>query len=150
LRRRIKFSLQKDELDQRISELDYSTKMLGRLRLSGVLMHEDSIQSSSRTIAKLAAFLQKIQGHAASLHSAISASWAVGCHTEHWTNLYLENRSAPLMREKPRVTFMLDVGVITQSRNSSILWHKAQIDLLEIQGLEDLGNRCVTTLYARR
>jgi hypothetical protein len=54
------------------------------------------------------------------------------------------------MREKPRVTFMLDVGVITQSRNSSILWHKAQIDLLEIQGLEDLGNRCVTTLYARR
>lgn len=146
LRRRIKFSIQKDELDQRISELDNSTKMLSRLRLSGALMHEENVQSSSRTITKLAAFLHKIQGHAASLHSAISSSWALGCHPEHRTNLYLENRSATLTREKPQVTFKLDVGFIRQSTDSSILWHKAQIDLLEIQGPQDISNRCVTTI----
>lgn len=134
-------------MDQRISELDNSTKMLRRLRLSGALLHEENVQSSSRTIAKLTAFLHKIQGHAASLHSAISASWAVGCHTEHRTNLYLENRSAPLMREKPRVTFKLDVGFITQPTDSKILWYKAQIDLLEIQELEGIGNRSANTSH---
>lgn len=51
------------------------------------------------------------------------------------------------MREKPRVTFKLDVGFITQPTDSKILWHKAQIDLLEIQELESIGNRSANTSH---
>lgn len=140
LRGKIKFSMKKEELEQKIAELDKSTIMLERLRLSGSLMHDENINSSSRTITKLAGFLHSIRKHANSLYSAISSGWAAGCHAEHRIRLYLENRSAPLQKERSIITFKLDLAVMSQTLPSKLRWQQTQIDLFEEAEPNDFEN----------
>lgn len=71
-RKRTRFSLRKDELERRISELIRSTDSLRRLRETSASLYDSSTHSSSRTITKLAVFLQGIQKHAQSLYGAIA------------------------------------------------------------------------------
>ena len=108
-RKRIKFSLRKDELERRINELMESTNSLRRLRETSASLYDNSTQSSSRTIAKFAIFLQGIQRHARSLYGAMAQMLAVGCHHEHGTKLYLEGQSAVLQKRSLPVNFKLAI-----------------------------------------
>ena len=128
--RRIKFALKKDELDQKIDNLNKSTKMLSRLRISGDFMHDEDIPvSPSRTTAKLTTFLSKVQKYSSCLYSAISAGWAIGCHSSHRTNLYLADCSAPMLRKKPLVSFQIELGSMAASKARNA-WHYVQVDVL--------------------
>ena len=102
-------------------------------------MHDETT-NSSRTTAKLAGFLQNVRKHANSLYSAISSGWAAGCHAEHRTRLYLENRSAPLQKERSNVTFKLDLAVMSQPPPSEIRWQQTQVNLFEEAEPQDCGN----------
>ncbi|KAL8832344.1 MAG: hypothetical protein Q9170_004914 [Blastenia crenularia] len=106
---KFKFALKKDELDQKISELDASTSMLSRLRVAGGLIQDDDQQpSSSRRIEKLSNFLNKIQSYTSRLYSAIGESCSMSCHPLHRFKLYLEDQSAPLLRKKPQIFFRIE------------------------------------------
>ena len=108
-RKRIKFSLRKDELERRIIELTESTNSLRRLRETSASLYDNATQSSSRTITKLAGSLQGIQRHAESLYGAIAQKLSCGCHHEHGTKFYLESRSAVLQKGSLPIDFNLTI-----------------------------------------
>lgn len=129
--KKFKFALEKKELEQKIADLNASTVMLNRVRSSIDSIHIEGVQSSSsRTIARLANFLAKIRRYTGSLHSAISAGCSTDCHPVHRTNLYLEDRSGPLLKKKPLVTFKIELASIAECATTSD-WHHAQIDILD-------------------
>lgn len=130
-KKRIKFSLKKDELQKRISELIEATNNLRRLREISASLHDNSIQSSSRTIAKFAIFLQRIQRHANSLYRAIAPMLASGCHYEHGTKLYLEAQSAVLQKKPMRIHFNLAMDAPEARTMEGNLRHEIRIDVLE-------------------
>ncbi|KAL8669620.1 MAG: hypothetical protein Q9168_005795 [Polycauliona sp. 1 TL-2023] len=106
---KIKFALKKDELVQKISELNDSTKMLERLRVAGgMLQDDDRPASSSPRLKKLSSFLNKIQKFSGRLYFAIADACNPGCHPLHSFKLYLEDRSAPLLKKNPRVFFRIE------------------------------------------
>lgn len=108
-KKRIKFSLHKDELDRRIKDLIEATNALARLREISALLHENGVQSSSRSSAKFAVFLQRIRRHANSLYGAMAQRLASGCHYEHLTKLYLEGWSEVLQKKPLPIKFKLAV-----------------------------------------
>ena len=130
-RRRIKFSLRKDELERRISELIRSTDSLRRLRETSASLHDNSTQSSSRTITKFALFLQGIQRHAQSLYGAIAQRRAWGCHHEHGAKFYLEGRSAILLKRALPFNFKLAIEALEAGVTEGNLHSEIRIDVLE-------------------
>lgn len=130
-KRRIKFSLRKDELEQRITELIKSTDSLRRLRETSASLYDNSTQSSSRTITKFATFLQRIQRHAESLYGAIAQRLAWECHHEHWANFYLEGRSAILLKGALPLNFKLAIQALEAGVTEGNLRHEIGIDVLE-------------------
>jgi hypothetical protein len=131
-RKRIRFSLKKEDLDRRIKELDNSTERLRRVRDTSVLRQEVTFQSTSRTTAKFTTALHSVRGHATCLYSAISLGYVAGCHPEHEIRLYLEGRSGQMQNirsrsfKKPKVTFTL---AFTPAPEPSTC--KAEIKVLE-------------------
>lgn len=105
LTKKIKFSLQKDDLEKRIRDLNDSTVMLRRIRESSTLKTEVTLQSTSRTITKFTSALSTVQNYAHRLYSAISAGYVMDCHPEHETRLFLQSRSA-LIENKTRASLM--------------------------------------------
>ena len=130
-RKRIKFSLRKDELERRISELIRSTDSLRRLRETSALLYDTSTQSSSRTITKFATFLQVIQRHAQSLYGAIAQRLAWGCHHEHGAKFYLEGRSAMLLKKALPIDFKLAIEALEAGVAEGNLRYEIRIDVLE-------------------
>ena len=132
----IKFSLKKDELDRRITEIIASTNSLKRLRETSASLHDTGIPSSSRTIAKFASFLQRIQRHAYSLYGAIAQRLASGCHHEHGTRFYLEGQSAILQKEPLAINFKLAIEATEAPLMAGNLRHELCIELLEDHAAE--------------
>ena len=130
-RRRIKFGLRKDELEQRIIELIRSTDSLRRLRETSASLYDNSTQSSSKTITKFAIFLQRIQRHAQSLYGAIAQRLAWECHHEHWANFYLEGRSAILLKRAMPLNFKLAIEALEAGVTEGNLRHEVGIDVLD-------------------
>ena len=95
--KKIKFSLKKDELENRIGELNDATTTLRRVRDTSVSRTELTVESTSRMVAKFTAALNVVRDNAHRLYSAISCAYT-SCHPKHETRLYLESRSA-LMRK---------------------------------------------------
>ncbi|KAL6718530.1 hypothetical protein ACLMJK_004622 [Lecanora helva] len=115
---KIKFALNKDEVDRLISELDASTVKMSRFRGLGERLQDEGTPSSSRTVATFATFLRKVQTYSNHLYSAISAGCSINCHPSHTTNIYLEDRSAPLLRKKALkspVTFNIELVSDTET-----------------------------------
>ncbi|KAI4142923.1 MAG: hypothetical protein LQ341_003066 [Variospora aurantia] len=113
---KIKFALKKDELDRMISELDASTSMLSKVHVAGAGMQDDDPQgTSSRTIEKLSTFLNRIQRYSSPLYSAIAGGCSFTCHDLHRFKLYLEDRSAPLLRKKTQISFRVECNPIRNS-----------------------------------
>lgn len=130
-KKRIKFSLGKEELQKRISEFIEATNTLRRLREISASLHDNSVQSSSRTVAKFAVFLQRIQRHANSLYGAIAPRLASGCHYEHGTKLYLEGHSAVLQKKSLPIHFKLAMEAPEARTVDGNLRHEICIDVLE-------------------
>ena len=130
-KKRIKFSLRKDELERQISELISSTDSLRRLRETSALLCDNSTQSSSRSITKFATCLQRIQRHAQSLYGAIAQRLARGCHHEHGAKFYLEGRSAILLKRALPLGFKLAFEALEAGVTEGNLHHEIGIDVLE-------------------
>lgn len=135
-KKRIKFSLKKDELDRRITEIIESTNSLKRLRETSASLYDSSIQSSSPTIAKFAFFLQRIQRHANSLYIALAQKLASGCHQEHGTRFYLEGQSAILQKEPLPISFKLGIEGVEAPVVEGNLRHEVCIEVLEDHAAE--------------
>lgn len=130
-RKRIKFSLKKDELERRINGLIESTNTLRRLRETSASLYDNSTQSSSRTIAKFAIFLQGIQGHARTLYGAMASRLAVGCHREHGTKLYLDGQSSVLQKRSLPINFQLAIEAAEPGTMEGSLSYEILIEVLE-------------------
>ena len=130
-KKRIKFSLKKDELERRISELIEATNTLRRLREISTQLHDTSIPSSSRSIAKFATFLQRIQSHANSLYGAIAQRLASGCHHEHGTKFYLNGQSAVLQTGALPIHFNLMIEAPEVRTVQGNLRHELCVEVLE-------------------
>lgn len=95
--KRIKFSLKKDDLENRIKDLNYATVILRDVRNTCISRTELTLESTSPTITKFTAALNIVRDNAHRLYSAIACAYA-GCHPEHATRLFLQSRST-LMRK---------------------------------------------------
>lgn len=91
--RRIKFSLAKEDMEQRINELNNATINLERIRRHINSHNEVALPSTSRTVAKITNSFDKVSQHAHRLHAAISMGYAGNCHPEHEVQLFLHHRS---------------------------------------------------------
>ena len=138
--KRVKFSLNKEELEELIIKLDQSSKMLTRFRSRAAEIHQGYIQSSSRTIAKLASVLSRVQTHVNCLYSAVSRRWMSGCHPEHNVRLYLDSHSAPLQKKRSSVAFRLAL-LDMQSNAMHDAWQDAHVEVME----DDLSGACDTS-----
>ena len=130
-KKRIKFSLRKDELERRISELIRSTDSLRRLRETSASLYDNSTHSSSRTITKFANFLQGIQRHAQSLYGAIAQRLAWGCHHDHGAKFYLDGRSAIFLKRALPLGFKLAIEALEAGVTEANLRHEIGIEVLE-------------------
>ena len=130
-KRRIKFSLNKDELERRISDLDEAINRLGKLRTTSASLHDFSMQSYSKTTTEFAAFLQRVQQHANSLYIAIERRLACGCHHEHGTKFYLEGQSAVLQNRPLPINFRLALDAPESQTGVQNSDHEIHIEVLE-------------------
>lgn len=101
-RKRLKFTMRKDDLQRAIAELDGCTLMLSRLRVISTLVHEQSTLCVSQKTAKMVKLAHKVRESAAALHGAISRSWNRQCHTAHHAHLYLSTRLDCFERSAPK------------------------------------------------
>jgi hypothetical protein len=104
LTKKIRFSLQKDDLEKQIRDLNDTTAMLRRIRETSASKTEVTLQSTSRTITKFTSALSTVQNYAHRLYSAISAGYVMDCHPEHETRLFLQSRSALMDKKKKRAS----------------------------------------------
>ena len=66
------------------------------------------LPTTSPKVAGLARFLNRVQGHASSLYSAIRTAWADTCHSSHGTRLLLDGRPEAIhSRRKQHVAFKI-------------------------------------------
>ena len=90
--RRVKFSMNKDDLESSINEIDKLSSLLERLREKSQQYHQFTIQSSSSSTRAVVSMLRKVQIRALRLHKALAQSWAQSCHDPHGARLYLDAR----------------------------------------------------------
>lgn len=130
-RKGIKFSLNKDGLERRISHLRTAIKDLGKLRELNALLHDNGVQSCSRTMKEFSSFLQRVQRHADSLYGAIAHGLSSGCHYEHGTRFYLEGQSAILQKKPLPINFELALETPEAPIVGRNLHHEIRIEVLE-------------------
>ncbi|KAL4788602.1 hypothetical protein BJX76DRAFT_353048 [Aspergillus varians] len=94
LPKKIKFPLNRHDLNRRIWELDQATTTLRRI--SRTMSDEQphvTLQPSSYQAAAFASAVNKVRRHARHLYLAISAAYSTRCHAQHEARLILRNRS---------------------------------------------------------
>ncbi|KAL2861219.1 uncharacterized protein BJX67DRAFT_367074 [Aspergillus lucknowensis] len=109
-RKKIKFALQKEDINAQITELEATTKILSRINKQSTREEAVSVQSSSRTITRLASTLASIRKSAERLYSAISQAYLHTCHDRHEVQLFLQTRSSLIQGVKPRTLKNVRVG----------------------------------------
>ena len=103
----------KEDLEAAINELDRLTKMLRRLRVLGLSVNQQVLQSSSRRSTKTITFLQNVRNRAMLLYGAIASTWNRRCHDDHSARLNLDHRlsvfdsgmKGRLLRKQPPINF---------------------------------------------
>lgn len=136
--KRLKFSLRREDLERKIAELDSCTRMLERLRVIGISIYEQTAITTSKKSAKLVRILNNVRKRALLLYNAVSPKWALTCHKNHSTTLILEDRLETDMRRSQKrlsdtqpVDFKLLLRAEEPKLDRKILWHDADIDVLE-------------------
>ncbi|KAH0533839.1 hypothetical protein FGG08_007534 [Glutinoglossum americanum] len=104
-RSRLRVSLDVDGLESKLKELDESTNMMSRLRISGQAV-EGHEPVSSKAHKRMMHVLEKIRKDAGLMYSALCQSWSTGCHGGHSTNLYLQ-ASAVHLEKKSTLHFQV-------------------------------------------
>lgn len=128
---RLKFVLKNDELKRRVNDLRDATDTLTKLRhLSTSLIHHPN-HSEQRTVAKYSVFLQRIQRHADVLYFAISQRLVSGCHQEHETKFFIEDRAAAWQKQQEPVNFRLILGSPAALSGCSLLSQELQVAVLD-------------------
>ncbi|PKY00855.1 hypothetical protein P168DRAFT_299736 [Aspergillus campestris IBT 28561] len=139
--KKIKFSLEKQDLENRINDLKDATQTLCRVRDSSVLRTEVTVQSTSRTVAKFTSTMNAVREYAHCLYSAISLGYGVGCHQEHKARLFLESR-ARLMEKKTQRSLKrspVDFNVALEPSDNPVLCYKTDIKVME----EEVAYSCL-------
>ncbi|KAJ0416338.1 hypothetical protein BJY00DRAFT_304224 [Aspergillus carlsbadensis] len=102
LAKKIKFSLDRDDLERRIKELEDATERLRRVRDYSTLQADVPLETTSRATTRYTSKLRTVRDYAQRLHNAISGGYAAGCHHEHETYLFLESRSESMESKKQK------------------------------------------------
>ncbi|KAL3476579.1 hypothetical protein BJX99DRAFT_270394 [Aspergillus californicus] len=99
LPKKVKFPLNRHDLNRRIWELDQATTTLRRIsKTINEQRTHVTLQPSSYQAASFASAVSKVRHHARHLHLAISAAYSTRCHAQHEARLTLQSRS-DLMRK---------------------------------------------------
>ncbi|CEL01824.1 hypothetical protein ASPCAL01402 [Aspergillus calidoustus] len=147
-RKKIKFALQKEDIDAQIKELEATTKILSRINKQSTRKEAVSLQASSRAITKFASTLATIRDSAQRLYSAISRGYLHTCHDQHEVQLYLQTRSTLIQGTKPKTLKKSSLGfevafcVAVDAGSNHDAWsYKTEIQVTEREDVEDGGNR---------
>lgn len=144
-RKKIKFALQKEDIDAHIAQLEATTKTLSRINKQSTRKERVLVQADSRTITKFASTLAIIRDSAQRLYSAISRGYLHTCHDRHEVHLFLQARSALIQEMKPKgfkktplgfeVAFCVEVDPVS---NDDPLSYKTEIQVSEKEeGVEE-------------
>ncbi|KAL4733248.1 hypothetical protein BDV11DRAFT_214090 [Aspergillus similis] len=130
-RKKIKFSLQKEEIDAQITDLEASAKVLSRINKQSTRREVVAVQSSSRKITKFASTLASVRNSAHRLYTAISRGYIHACHDEHETF------------RKPPVSFEVAFCKSKDTAWTHNAWsYKTEIQVIERDGdVDDFDNR---------
>ena len=137
-RGRLRVSLDVDGLEIRLKELDESTNMMSRLRISGQAVQEHE-PVSGKSHKRILSLLDRIRNHADMMYSALSRSWSSGCHGSHAANLYLEPSD---LKPEKQSTYRFRVcfrGMDLSNGTEMLLLQ----DLIVIQRLDVSSDQCV-------
>ncbi|KAJ5602039.1 hypothetical protein N7510_011573 [Penicillium lagena] len=91
--RKIKFALDRGELERRIKDLNDATMMLSRIRDYSLSRTRATIPSRSSAVTRTTTSFKSIREHACRLYSAISATYRGSCHPQHGAHLFLQSRA---------------------------------------------------------
>lgn len=99
------------------------------------MRREVTVQSSSRTISKLASTLNTIRDYAYKLCSSIALKYTDDCHVEHEARLYLSMRSSALEKTKslrrPPIDFTVAFTPAIFPPETPSLFYKTSITVLK-------------------
>jgi hypothetical protein len=112
-------SLDVDGLESKLKELDESTNMMSRLRISGQAV-EGHEPVSGKAHKRMMSMLEQIRKHAGLMYSALCQSWSTGCHGGHSANLYLQ-ASAVHLEKKPTLHFQVCFRAMEAGSGTEIL-----------------------------
>jgi hypothetical protein len=98
--KKVKFSLDKEDLDNRIKELNDATENLRRVREYSALRADVTLQTTSRAAARYTTTIKAVRDYANRLYRAISGGYVNVCHDEHETFLFLRSRSEALEKRQ--------------------------------------------------
>lgn len=135
-KKRIRFSLKKDELEQQIRKLIETTNTMRKLRDLTATLNDSSSHSLSRTIAKFATFLQGIRGHAKLLYEAIAQRLACGSHHEHGTKFHLGGQAAVLRTNLKPLSFKLAIEAQEAGTREGSVQYEVGVEVLEVNATE--------------
>src|ERR1700743_3075402 len=115
-RKRLKFSMRKDDLDQAISEVDRHTQILKRLRIASTTVNQLLVESTSRRNAQSLKLLQKVRTKAHSLYNVFFLNHSRHCHNIHEARVSIDGQLAmyngPAKRRSlkgtPAISFQAD------------------------------------------
>ena len=128
--------LHEDTVDEEITELTSSIRILYQLQGIGTSMRQIDATVTTKHSSRLMSSLVRIQSNANRLYHAISLGWAPGCHSTHKARLMLEDRI-----EQPASTTRakwsnkpLDFKIIFALEYSTacdLLWHEGNVKVVE-------------------
>ncbi|KAL4985784.1 hypothetical protein BDW68DRAFT_189390 [Aspergillus falconensis] len=148
-RKKIKFSLQKEEIDAQITSLEASAKILSRINKQSTRREAVVVQSTSRKVTKFASTLASVRDSAHRLYTAISRGYTHTCHDQHEVQLFLQTRSALLEGTKPKTFRKPPVSFeVAFCKSKDTAWthdawsYKTEIQVIERDGdVDDFDDR---------
>lgn len=128
--------LHEDTVDEKITELTSSIRMLYQLQSTGASMRQIDATVPSKHSNRLMSSLVRIQSNADRLYRAISLGWAPGCHSTHEARLMLEDRiEEPASTSRAKRSYKpLDFNIIFALEYSTacdLLWHEGNVKVVE-------------------
>jgi hypothetical protein len=111
-----------------------------------VARNDITVKSTSKTIAKLTAALNKVQEHAYGLYSAMSLGCVDNCHLEHEAKLFLQDRLEFMQKERrksfrrPSIAFSLGFSHGPILSNASLEFYNIEVKVLE-EAFDDIETR---------
>ncbi|KAL4800385.1 hypothetical protein BDV19DRAFT_384210 [Aspergillus venezuelensis] len=149
--KKIKFSLDKEDLHKRIKELNDVTERLRRVRECSVLRADVTLETTSRAAARYASTLKAVREYAHRLYKAISVGYVNGCHDEHETFLFLRSRSEAMDKRQQKslkqtpVQFQLAFPPTAPTSKASVSCHITEVKVKHEDGRSESMMDCANS-----